>query len=119
MLAKAEAMSVTDYRAALMDREAAQLSYRRIAPLADAVITLACPGPAPHWSNDAAVARPTGDPVFNYPSSMLFAPAVSVPMMAVGAMPVGLQLMGQQHGDARVTAMARWLLGCVRRAVVD
>ena len=41
---------------------------------------------------------------------MLFAPAVTVPMMGVGGMPVGVQLMGQQHEDARVTAMARWLL---------
>jgi Asp-tRNA(Asn)/Glu-tRNA(Gln) amidotransferase A subunit family amidase len=119
VLAKAEAMSVTDYRAALMDREAAQLRHARVAPLADAAITLACPGPAPLWSNDASNPRPTGDPVFNYPSSMLFAPAVSVPLMAVRGMPVGVQLMGQQHDDARLTAMARWLLACVPAAVVD
>jgi Asp-tRNA(Asn)/Glu-tRNA(Gln) amidotransferase A subunit family amidase len=119
VLAKAEAMSVTDYRAALMDREAAQLSHARVAPLADAVITLACPGPAPLWSNEASNPRPTGDPVFNYPSSMLFAPAVGVPLMAVRGMPVGVQLMGQQHDDARLTAMARWLLACVPAAVVE
>jgi Asp-tRNA(Asn)/Glu-tRNA(Gln) amidotransferase A subunit family amidase len=113
VLAKAEAMSLSDYRAALVEREAAQLSHARIAPLADAAITLACPGPAPQWSNAASNPRPTGDPVFNYPSSMLFAPAVTVPMMGVGGMPVGVQLMGQQHEDARVTAMARWLLASV------
>ncbi len=113
VLAKAEAMSLADYRAALVEREAAQLSHARIAPLADAAITLACPGPAPQWSNEASNPRPTGDPVFNYPSSMLFAPAVTVPMMGVGGMPVGVQLMGQQHEDARVTAMARWLLASV------
>ena len=114
VLAKAEAMSLADYRAALVEREAAQLSHARIAPLADAAITLACPGPAPLWSNDGApTPRPTGDPVFNYPSSMLFAPAVTVPIMSVGGMPVGVQLMGQQHEDARVTAMARWLLASV------
>src|SRR5262245_56455548 len=81
VLAKAEAMSLSDYRAALIEREAAQLSHARIAPLADAVITLACPGPAPQWSNAASNPRPTGDPVFNYPSSRLFAPVVTVPMM--------------------------------------
>ena len=113
VLAKAEAMSLADYRAALVEREAAQLSHARIAPLADAAITLACPGPAPQWSNVASNPRPTGDPVFNYPSSMLFAPAVTVPMMGVGGMPVGVQLMGQQHEDARVTAMACWLLASV------
>ena len=85
VLAKAEAMSLTDYRAALVEREAAQLSHARIAPLADAAITLACPGPAPLWSNAASDPRPTGDPVFNYPSSMLFAPAVTVPSWASAA----------------------------------
>src|SRR5262245_55769578 len=33
-------------------------------------------------------------------------------------MPVGVQLMGQQHDDARITALARWLLETVPRAVV-
>jgi len=118
-LAKAEAMSLTDYRAALIEREAAQLSHARIAPLADAAITLACPGPAPPWSDAAADPRPTGDPVFNYPSSMLFAPVVTVPIMGVHGMPVGVQLMGQQHEDARVTAIGRWLLASVSPIVVE
>jgi Asp-tRNA(Asn)/Glu-tRNA(Gln) amidotransferase A subunit family amidase len=113
-VAKAEAMSVADYRAALLDRDAAQSSFAGIAPLADAVITLSCPGPAPLWSGDALgkplAPRPTGDPVFNFPSSMLFAPAVTMPLLAVQGMPVGVQLMGQQHADARITAMARWLI---------
>jgi len=118
-LAKAEAMSLSDYRAALIEREAAQLNHARIAPLADAAITLACPGPAPPWSNDASDPRPTGDPVFNYPSSMLFAPVVTVPLMGIHGMPVGVQLMGQQHEDARVTAIARWLLASVPPIVVE
>jgi Asp-tRNA(Asn)/Glu-tRNA(Gln) amidotransferase A subunit family amidase len=33
-------------------------------------------------------------------------------------MPVGVQLMGQPHDDARVTALARWLLGTVSPVVV-
>jgi Asp-tRNA(Asn)/Glu-tRNA(Gln) amidotransferase A subunit family amidase len=118
-LAKAEAMSLSDYRAALIEREAAQLSHARIAPLADAAITLACPGPAPLWSDAAADPRPTGDPVFNYPSSMLFAPVVTVPVIGVHGMPVGVQLMGQQHEDARVTAIGRWLLASVPPIVVE
>ena len=40
---------------------------------------------------------------------MLFAPAVTVPLMSVGGMPVGVQVMGQPHEDARMTSMARWL----------
>jgi Asp-tRNA(Asn)/Glu-tRNA(Gln) amidotransferase A subunit family amidase len=121
-LAKAEAMTLTDYRAALADREAAQLCHARIAPLADAMIALSCPGPAPLWPGDQPgkplAPRPTGDPVFNFPSSMLFAPAVTVPMLAVHGMPVGVQLMGQQRQDAPITAMARWLLETVAPVVV-
>jgi Asp-tRNA(Asn)/Glu-tRNA(Gln) amidotransferase A subunit family amidase len=71
-------------------------------------------GPAPLWAGDVPgqplAPRPTGDSVFNMPSSMLFAPCVSMPLMSVGQMPVGVQLMGQQHEDARITAFARWLI---------
>jgi len=121
-LARAEAMSPEDYRAALLARETAQLCHARLAPLADAVITLSCPGPAPLWPGDVPGAplapHPTGNAVFNYPSSMLFAPAVTMPLMSVSGMPVGVQLMGQQHDDARITGLARWLLGTVPPVVV-
>jgi Asp-tRNA(Asn)/Glu-tRNA(Gln) amidotransferase A subunit family amidase len=122
VLVKAEAMHVADYRAALFDRDTAQLCHTRVAPLADALITLSCPGPAPLWPGDEPgeplTPRPTGDPVFNFPSSMLFAPALTMPLMAVHGMPVGVQLMGQQHEDARITAMARWLLETLPPVVV-
>ena len=59
--------------------------------------------------------RPTGDFVFNAPSSMLFAPVVTVPLMSVGGMPVGVQLMGQQHEDARMTGLARWFSENLKR----
>ncbi|MDP2373948.1 amidase [Reyranella sp.] len=112
-LAKAEAMTPDDYRMALLARETAQHTHATLAPLADAAITLACPGPAPLWSGDVPgqplAPRPTGDFVFNAPSSMLFAPVVTVPLMSVGGMPVGVQLMGQQHEDARMTGLARWM----------
>jgi len=116
-LAKAEAMTPDDYRAALMERATAQLRHAAVAPLAAAIVTLSCPGPAPLWSGDVSgqplAPRPTGDFVFNAPSSMLFAPAVTMPLLAVGGLPVGVQLMGQQHEDARMTAMARWMLSTI------
>ena len=116
-LDKAEAMTPYDYRAALIERATAQLRHAAVGPLADAVITLSCPGPAPLWSGDVPgqplAPRPTGDFVFNAPSSMLFAPAVTVPLMSVGGLPVGVQLMGQQHEDTRMTSLARWLLEAI------
>jgi Asp-tRNA(Asn)/Glu-tRNA(Gln) amidotransferase A subunit family amidase len=120
-LAKAEAMTPDDYRAALIERATAQLRHAAVGPFADAVITLSCPGPAPLWSGDVPgqplAPRPTGDFVFNAPSSMLFAPAVTVPLLSVGGLPVGIQVMGQQHEDARVTSLARWLLESIAPVV--
>ncbi len=118
-LARAEAMTPDDYRANLLAREQAQLVHAAVAPLADAAITLACPGPAPLWSGDVPgqplAARPTGDFVFNAPSSMLFAPAITLPLLSVGGLPVGVQLMGQQNEDARLTGIARWALETLPR----
>jgi len=121
-LARAEAMGVEDYRAALLQRATAQQCHAAVAPLADAAIMLSCPGPAPLWSGDVPgqplAPRPTGDFVFNAPSSMLFAPAVTLPRLSVGALPVGVQLMGQPHEDARMTAYARWMLSDVAPVAV-
>jgi Asp-tRNA(Asn)/Glu-tRNA(Gln) amidotransferase A subunit family amidase len=113
-LASAEAMTPNDYRQLLVERAIAQQRHAAIGPLADAAILLSCPGPAPLWPGDVPgqplAPRPTGDMVFNMPSSMLFAPALTMPLMSVAGMPVGAQLMGQQHEDARIVAMARWTI---------
>ena len=114
-------MTPEDYRALLLQRAAAQQCHQTLAPLADGIIMLSCTGPAPLWSGDAPgqplAKRPTGDSVFNTPSSMLHAPCVTVPLLGVDGMPVGVQLMGQQHEDARMTAMARWLLQTIAPVV--
>jgi Asp-tRNA(Asn)/Glu-tRNA(Gln) amidotransferase A subunit family amidase len=106
-------MTPAEYQATLVDRAATQAAHEDIGPVADAAISLSCPGPAPLWPGDSAgaalVRRPTGDAVFNYPSSMLFAPVVTTPMISVGSMPVGVQLIGMQHQDARMAALGRWM----------
>lgn len=121
MVARAEAMTPDDYRLALLKREQAQVTHRRLANVADAVVTLSCPGPAPLWQGDVPgqplASHPTGNAIFNYPSSMLFAPVVSVPLISVGGLPVGVQVMGQQHADARTAALARWLLETITPAI--
>jgi Asp-tRNA(Asn)/Glu-tRNA(Gln) amidotransferase A subunit family amidase len=118
-LLRAEAMTPDQYRTNLLARQSAQLAHAAVASFADAAITLACPGPAPIWEGDKPgqplAARPTGDFVFNAPSSMLFAPVVTVPLMSVGGLPVGVQVMGQQHEDARMTGIARWLADTIKR----
>ena len=121
-LAIAEAMTVASYEAHLAERADAQAAHARIAPLADAVIMLSSPGPAPVWTGDVpgepVNPRPTGDITFNAPSSALFAPAVTMPLLAVGGLPLGVQLVGQQGQDAEMTALALWMLDEVRPVVV-
>ena len=53
--------------------------------------------------------HPTGDPSCNAGTSALGCPAVTVPMLAVRGLPMGVQLIGQPHEDARMVALARWL----------
>lgn len=122
-LAKAEAMTPDDYRAALIERTKAQIHHNSVASSADAIISLSCPGPAPLQPRDEPgkplAPRPTGDAIFNYPSSMLFAPAVTMPLLGVSGLPVGVQVIGQQGEDARMTGIARWILENIEPVSVD
>ena len=110
-------MNLDDFRQRLLEREDARRRLAAIAPLGDALVSLSSPGPAP--LNDVDGPRPTGDAIFNYPSSSLGAPAVTVPLIAVSGMPVGVQIMGQLHEDARVAGIARWLAANVAPVKVD
>jgi Asp-tRNA(Asn)/Glu-tRNA(Gln) amidotransferase A subunit family amidase len=110
-------MSLEDFRKRLLERDDARRRLAAIAPFGDALISLSSPGPAP--LNDVNGPRPTGDAIFNYPSSSLGAPAVTVPLISVAGMPVGVQIMGQPHHDARVTGIARWLAATVAPVKVD
>ena len=116
-LAQAEAMTPRDYMARLIEREEVRQRFAVLGALADAVISVASPGPAPLWSGDEPgkplTPRPTGDAVFNAPSSGLGAPVVTVPLTSVGGMPMGIQVMTQPHADAQATAIARWMLETV------
>jgi len=106
-LERGRLLTLDDYRGILLECEAARHRFAAIAALGDAVISVSSCGPAPLAEH--AATSPAGSTVFNSPSSLLGAPTVSVPLMAVGGLPVGIQIMGQQHNDARVTGMARWL----------
>jgi aspartyl-tRNA(Asn)/glutamyl-tRNA(Gln) amidotransferase subunit A len=56
--------------------------------------------------------------VFNTPSSGLGAPVVAIPLTAVGAMPLGIQVMAQPPMDAEATAIARWMLDTIEPVIV-
>ena len=111
-LSLAEAMTPEDYSKNLLLREYAREAHKRVSTLADGMITLSCPGPAPIWNADDnkshLVKRPTGDPAFNFATSILGAPCVTIPMLSVGNLPVGIQIVGQREQDYFATQLAKW-----------
>ncbi|MBP0443644.1 amidase [Roseomonas sp. SSH11] len=112
--ARGMAMTLDDYRARLLQREAMRRALAELAPLADALIAPSSPGPAPIWEGDKPgeplAPRPTGDIAYNAATSALGVPCVTVPKMAVGGLPMGIQVIGHPHMDARTTGFARWML---------
>lgn len=107
-------MSLDDYRLLLVRREDLRARLRAIAHLGDAIVTLSCPGPAPLFkapkNPDKRVAYGTNGPsVFNVGTSLLGVPAISIPLLAIDDMPVGLQLIGQEHQDEHLAGVACWL----------
>jgi len=102
-MARAETMTLADYRAALTARAEIRAGYGELAADCDACITLAAPGAAPLGLQS------TGNPVFNVPASLLGVPALSLPLLTVEGLPLGLQVMGFADRDAELFATAAWL----------
>jgi len=70
----------------------------------DAIVTAAAPGVAP------AGLESTGDPSYCTLWSLAGMPALSMPLMTGEAgLPIGVQLVGRRHADARLLRTARWL----------
>jgi len=110
-------VAVDDVSLRLLELEEARHRLEALVPLGDALISVASSGPAPIV--DPTSVRPTGEAIFNFPSTLLGAPAITVPLIAVAGMPVGIQIMGQQRCDAKVTSIARWLGENLAPIVVD
>jgi Asp-tRNA(Asn)/Glu-tRNA(Gln) amidotransferase A subunit family amidase len=71
----------------------------------DAILTTAATGTAPLGLES------TGDPMFCAIWTMCGLPAVTVPLMrGANGLPLGVQLVGPRHGDARLLRTARWLV---------
>jgi Asp-tRNA(Asn)/Glu-tRNA(Gln) amidotransferase A subunit family amidase len=70
----------------------------------DAILTPAADGTAP------AGLESTGEPTFCTLWTMLGLPSVSLPLLqGANGLPLGVQLVGQRHGDGRLLRTARWL----------
>jgi Asp-tRNA(Asn)/Glu-tRNA(Gln) amidotransferase A subunit family amidase len=70
----------------------------------DAILTPSAPGPAPKGL------AATGDPSFCTLWTLCGMPAISLPLLqSANGLPLGVQLVGPRHGDARLLRTARWL----------
>ena len=117
----ARSMSLDDYRRVLLQRKTAQDAFAALAGLADGLISVSSVEPAPPMGNtakDNGITHTTGLPAFNAPTSVLGAPTITLPMLAVQGLPVGVQLIGQMHTDAALAGLAAWVSGAVRPVVV-
>ena len=107
-LAQAEAMTIEDYRGLLMERQKRRAVYESLAPEFDSCITLAATSAAPVGLGS------TGNPVFVVPASMLGIPAISLPVLADGGLPLGLHLTRFHHRRAALFSVAGGLLTVLR-----
>jgi Asp-tRNA(Asn)/Glu-tRNA(Gln) amidotransferase A subunit family amidase len=103
-IAKADKLGQDGYRQLLARRAELRSQFEQLATKADAFITLSATGAAPKGITY------TGNPIFNVAASVLGVPALTLPVLHDEGLPLGLQLMGPQHGDARLFATAAWIL---------
>ena len=104
-IAQGRAMTPDQYQGLLTRRDAMRDALLALAGDVDACITLASPGPAPIGIES------TGDAVFNHAGSALRAPAMSLPLLGVGGLPQGVQLIGYPQRDRDLSAVAQYMLG--------
>ena len=77
----------------------------------DAILTPAAPGTAPKGL------EATGDPSFCTLWTLVGMPALTLPLLqGANGLPIGVQLVGRRHFDARLLRTARWLVARVQSA---
>lgn len=106
MVARGIKLGAEGYRTLLENRHRGQIEAAELltATGASGFVTLASSGPAP-----VGLAHTGSRRFLNY-ASWLGLPAVSLPLMQVGHLPVGLQLIGAMHEDGAMARHAAWIL---------
>ncbi|MGZ5932672.1 MAG: amidase [Rhizomicrobium sp.] len=99
----ADALTIADYREALIRRDGIREGYNELAADCDGCITLAAPGAAP-----VGIAS-TGNPALAVPASLLGTPALSLPVLQAEGLPLGLQFIGFADREAEAFAACAWL----------
>jgi Asp-tRNA(Asn)/Glu-tRNA(Gln) amidotransferase A subunit family amidase len=94
---------MADYVAALELARRCRAKLADVFGECDVLLAPSAPGEAPDLSS-------TGDPVMNQVWTLLHAPCVTVPAgKGPSGLPVGLQVVGRLHEDAKTLAAAHWI----------
>ena len=92
------------FHAALRDAETARLAAHDWAAGFDAILTLPAAGQAPRGLGD------TGSAMFNAVWTLLYMPCLTLPFgQGPDGLPLGVQLVGRRHADARLIEVALWV----------
>ncbi len=106
MIERGQKVSAVDYNRALELQGEVAHFLDEIFEDYDALLTPSAPGEAP------AGLESTGSPAFCTIWTFCGTPSLTMPLLEGGnGLPIGVQLVGKQHDDARLFRTARWLLG--------
>ena len=100
IVAIGRSVSEAEYRDALGRRDALYAALLDTIAGFDAILTPAAQGVAPLGLES------TGSPMFNFLWTYLGVPAISLPLLDVGGLPLGVQLVGRRDEDANLIAVA-------------
>lgn len=97
-------LTLADYQGALQRQRDLKRMHRALSGKVDGFVTLAHIGAGQMGFPDV------GTPWYNDASSAVGAPTVNLPLLSVEGLPLGVQLMGFEHEDRDLIAMARELV---------
>jgi Asp-tRNA(Asn)/Glu-tRNA(Gln) amidotransferase A subunit family amidase len=103
-IARGRELTLDQFRAACRALEQEKAAAREWAGGFDAILTLPAPGEAPRGLGD------TGSAMFNAPWTQFAMPCLTLPAgKGPDGLPVGIQLVGRRHDDARLTEVGLWV----------
>ncbi len=107
IIAEGRTFSAADYAAARAEMDALYDALQPVFGNYDAILTPAAQGVALQGLAS------TGSPMFNALWTYLGMPCISLPLIEIGGLPLGVQLVGARGRDGNLLSVAKWTMGQV------